>query len=105
MSARYVIEERVSPAGSWEPANLPVSPWHDDLRDAIGVLRALQSPRFRVRDTRPDLAVAEGLERTRRDDRQRAEIIAVLAANEPRPRRKVRARTRDAIRRATGVSQ
>jgi ABC-type branched-subunit amino acid transport system ATPase component len=66
VNARYVIEERVSPAGAWEPASLPVSPWHDDLRDAVGVLRALQSRRFRVRDTRPDLAVAEGLERTRK---------------------------------------
>lgn len=98
MSARYVIEQRVSPAGAWEPASLPVSPWQEDLRDAIGILRALQSRRFRVRDTRPDLAVAEGLERARRDDRRRADLIAALAAG-PRPRRKVCARTRDAARR------
>jgi hypothetical protein len=46
---RYVIEERVG--DQWIPANLPESPYTDDRGRALGILAALGSRRFRVRDT------------------------------------------------------
>lgn len=49
MTARYVIEEQHS--GAWSPAAIPESPYTDDLPRAMGILRALASRRFRVRDT------------------------------------------------------
>lgn len=87
---RYVIEERHGER--WEPATLPVSPFTDDVREALGILRALSSRRFRVRDTRPDLALEEDRARKRRDARVRGSMLAALALGAIPAKRRARAR-------------
>jgi hypothetical protein len=47
---RYVVEERLT-SGDWIPANLPEDSDTDDRGRALGILHALNSRRFRVRDT------------------------------------------------------